>query len=112
MVSVTDILLTSLLLRRRLEEVALGEVSLAEFDAWLAETAWDERDVAPDAQRLAAHAGLLIDEYTSGGWTLPELKSRLLVIASNAAVSWGGAVLSPVTTGATSLVILETALAG
>lgn len=112
MEDMADPMLTSLLLRQRLEEVVLGETSMVEFDAWLTGAAWDERDVAPDTRQLAAHVGLLIDEYTSGAWTLPELKSRLLAAASTAVVSWGGAVPSPVTTGATSMIILETALVG
>ena len=65
------------ILRCRLEELLAGAITLAEFDEWLTGGAWDNADIDPDAAEMAAHVGLLIDEYSSGAWTWAELKDRL-----------------------------------
>jgi hypothetical protein len=104
--------ITSFMLRCRLEELVTGVIDLAEFDEWLTGEAWEAARLDPDAADLSGHIGLLIDEYSGGAWTWGELKDRLQQAASTVVVSWGGPPQLRISTGATSQVIPEVALAG
>jgi hypothetical protein len=102
---------SALLLRQHLLDLLGGAMTLPAFDEWLTEATWDESNIAADAIGLAGHVGLLIDEYSSGAWTWPELRDRLRDAATSASVAWGDAPVPHVTTGAASPFIRELVLA-
>jgi hypothetical protein len=107
----TDAPVTAYLLRCRLGELLAGAITLADFDEWLTQATWDADGVAPDVAELACHMGLLIDEYSGGAWTWPELRDRLATEATTIVMTWGASAEPRITTGATSPVIRELDLA-
>jgi hypothetical protein len=87
-VGVPDTQVTALVLRQRLMDLLLAELSVQDFDEWLTESTWDDSDLSTDALQLARSLELLLAEFSSGVWTWPELRGHLLNLSEMANVSW------------------------
>jgi hypothetical protein len=64
-------------LRGHLTSLVHGEEGLRAFQSWFVPAFWDETYLDPSAVRLARQVELAIAEYTSGVWTLDEVKDVL-----------------------------------
>jgi hypothetical protein len=96
-------------LRRHLTSLAHGEEGLRAFQSWFVPTFWDETHLDPSAVRLARQVELAIAEYTSGVWTLDEVKDVLHGLLGSPVVEaqwWDGNPFTPrVVTGTAAMII-------
>jgi hypothetical protein len=111
LVDVPDTPVTALALRLRLVDLLLGDIQLTDFEEWFTESTWDDNGVSLDALQLARSIELLLAEYTSGVWTLPEVRGQLQALGASVSVAWGGPQATQATIGSTVSVIREAVLA-
>lgn len=78
-------------IQQRLDWYLRGDMSLAEFEAWLVPAAWD---ISPQsdsvAHDLAMAITLRIAEFTNGDWTEDELRAELEELRPKITLSGGG----------------------
>lgn len=94
-------------LREHLARVIAGEESLRDFQAWFVPAFWDEDPTTESReQRLAHQVELVISEYTSGGWTIDQMRSLLRGLLGTPVIEaqWAGG-FPRLVTGTTSRLI-------
>lgn len=77
-------------IQQRLDWYLRGELSLADFEAWLIPATWDlspQSDLA--AHGLATAITLRIAEFTNGGWTEDDLRRELAGIQPKITLAGG-----------------------
>jgi hypothetical protein len=62
--------------RAQISRFLLGELSLADLQRWFARVAWRLGQGESGANPLAHGVELRLAEFTSGHWTVPELRER------------------------------------
>lgn len=77
-------------IQQQLDWYLRGDISLADFEAWLVPATWDispQSDSA--AQDLATAITLRVAEFTKGDWTEDELRAELTEIRPKITLSGG-----------------------
>jgi hypothetical protein len=78
-------------IRKELDRYLRGDISLAEFEAWLIPETWDLSPQSdPKAHELATGITLRIAEFTSGDWSEDELRHQLRRLQAGPALVFSG----------------------
>lgn len=77
-------------IQQRLDWYLRGDVSLADFEAWLVPATWDISPQSdPAAHGLATAITLRIAEFTNGGWIEDDLRRELAAIQPKITLAGG-----------------------